>query len=95
MWECGLQGKDILVEKASQSGSSVDELKGRSGTNKADDVAQGDEASIVALRHNVALVPLKQLLGRHGGRCLEEQREAAATRLTKSKDLGGRQRLLG
>ncbi|KAJ4148701.1 hypothetical protein NW765_017568 [Fusarium oxysporum] len=58
---------------------------------KASKTAQSNEASVVALRHNMALIPMEQLFGGHGGhggRRAREQRRVAATVSGEKKCLG-------
>ena len=56
---------NILVEQASEAGSSVNKLKARACADQADNVAESDEAGIVALGHDVILILTKQVVGSH------------------------------
>lgn len=54
---------DILVEETPEVRPAVDQLERRCSPDKTDDVAKSDEASIVSLGDNVALVLAEEMLG--------------------------------
>lgn len=56
----------ILIKETSEARSSIDELESRAGTNQADEVTESNEAGIIALGHNLALILTKKIVGSHG-----------------------------
>lgn len=61
-----LHGNDILVKQPIRSRPTTNQLERRRSADEADDVAEGDEAGIVALGHGLALVLTKESLCGHG-----------------------------
>lgn len=53
---------DILVEDTPEVRPAVDQLERRRSPDKTDDVAKSDEAGIVSLGDNVALVLAEEIL---------------------------------